>query len=212
VLGSVWFYALIYYYVFNVTCLAIISYSEWYTDQPVIKAILQFYSKAKRFDGLIVFLSNWSDIEAMKGDYIRAVKLLNECQTYGKKINDWGDTEICASIKAKLYWMELYIHAQKNLTLDPVAANTICLKILKEDDRQEAVRPGDCYTLLVKMETDSSKALVLVEEMTRLHISLEKYISQNILEKIYKDNGKVWGDGVNILTPSQSRSEDSTEF
>lgn len=72
---------------------------------------MQFYSKAKAYYKLVVFLSNWSDTEVAMGDCISAVKLLKECNTYGKKMVKWDDTDLSKDIATKMYSLEQSILA-----------------------------------------------------------------------------------------------------
>ena len=60
---------------------------NWYTEQALIKSILQFYSKAKAFEQIVGFMIKWCDIEASRGEYERAMKVLKEAtNNYGSRI------------------------------------------------------------------------------------------------------------------------------
>jgi len=153
---------------------------------------MQFYSKAKAFLQLVKFLIDWSQYETSKHNYDRTVKLLLEAQTVGRKIKKWKEISENIQVKEMMDTVNDFLEAKQIKSSDPNKSYELCLKIIEKDINVMSVEEGDCYALLLQLETDFQKSYRFVQEMLKKGISPLKYVEKQTLDKIYCNVDEIW--------------------
>ena len=79
--------------------------------------------------------------------------------------------------------------AQNIAISDRLKAQNLCIEILQNHTTGDLVQIGDCYAILIQIESDSTKALRLLEEMTDKGLQAIDYIEEEAIQSIHKAAG-----------------------
>ena len=181
---------------------------DYAQDPNMKKAMVQFYTKAKAYEQLASLLNAWSDSEAVEGDYERAIRWLHEAKKYGQKAEQWESSQQSMQIERKIKSTNSFLSAREISSSDPAQARTICIKLL--DDVDGSVQPGDCYALLLELETDCMKAYEYIKAMSAKGIAPEEYIDEETIVSICKGANRDWKRGP-VDDSGEEESDDSLE-
>lgn len=156
------------------------------------KSLLQLYSKAKSTKHLFRLMCSWSMFEASDGEYEVAVKFLLEAEKYGSCDNQWVGSDEDKWLKRNIRSIRRLLAAQNAAASDRLKTQQLCNEVLKDNRKGDLIELGDCYALLVQIESNHEKAFKLIEEMTSRGLSPEKYIEEDAIKSIYAAVKKTW--------------------
>jgi len=177
---------------------------DWHNDAEVMKAIIQFYTKAHAMDSLSSFYEACAQIEIDEyRDYEKALGALREALRYMTKARSTDKDERMASLNQRIDLCERFVQARKLIKSDPAEMVKICNGLLEYSpvdvhDVESAIRVGDVFALLVEYyqsQENFEQAYHLIEKMRDRNIILSPYLDQEMVESIYKAMGVTLNDG-----------------
>lgn len=146
---------------------------------------------------------SWSENEAVEGDYVIALRWLEEALEYGLKIDTWTSTEQYKTITEAMRQMKTFLKGRDFAATGSFQkARTICRSLLQ--DTAEFVQVGDCYELLIEIEDDNEKAFGYIQEMKERNVDPEDFLDMQKLDFIYKTCNKEWKGSFNIENDDHS--------
>lgn len=155
--------------------------------------------KAGKYSVIVSLLTTWSEKEVFDGCYNMAYKWLEEAKNYGLKVENWSNTKENAEIERKLKDIKDFMYVRDLFQQGHVnQAKEMCLNILR---RCDTIMKGDCYGLIIEMETNCKLSYDLIQEMIRKSINPCDYIDISAIKYIYESVGKRWIGDDNVITP-----------
>ena len=165
------------------------------------------YLKAKSNEHLVRLMTSWSLIEALDGEYEICKKWMTEAQKYGSHIDTWEDSKERQWITKNTAAIELFLKAQNVAETNRQNAKEICMEVLDNHEEGDLIQTGDCFALLVQVESDSMRAFRFMEEMKERGLTIEDYIEEDTIKEIYRTTGKIWKEN----NDSEESKDDSKE-
>lgn len=169
---------------------------NWRDSIDIMKSIVTFYTKAKAFEQLAGFYDSCAQVEIDEyRDYDKAIGAMKEAlKQLLKAVPQTRQIEnLGSSLEKRILLIEKFIQARRCAVQgegDTMVA--ICESLLQEPLLEEAVRSGDCLSMLIEYFYSKGKmrdAYTYIQEMDSRRIPINPYIDSKILEEIYKAVG-----------------------
>eukprot|EP00501_MAST-03F_sp_TOSAG23-6_P000179 GSMAST32.ASY1.ANO1.182.1 assembled CDS len=204
---------------------------DWRNEKAVMKAIIQFYTKARSFAQLAAFYESCAAVEVDEyRDYEKALTALKSSLKYlGKLMKSReqaaANEDKVASIQRRCSIVERFIHARSLVKSDPTQMVSICEELLDTSRTDEAVQSGDIYALLIQCNHDEGnmdRAMELIDRYQstssgRRHtLATNPFFDQEILRNIFSACDRDFpkansGRGENRSSDDGSMSEELEE-
>ncbi|KAJ3140384.1 hypothetical protein HK100_010068 [Physocladia obscura] len=161
---------------------------DWRSNATIMKAIIQFYTKARAFDSLASFYDSCSQVEIDEyQNYEKALGALKEsAKMFSKAKETEKSNEMARSLMARIAYLEAFVAVRASN--DPAEIVGICGQLLKENGIDRAVRIGDIYALMIETHYshgNMAKASELLQEMQmRISMNLDYYLDASILRSL----------------------------
>ena len=167
---------------------------NWRESVDIMKAIIQFYTKAQAFEQLAGFYDSCAQVEIDDyRDYEKAIGALKEATKYlAKTVDSRNAKEFSTVIEQRIGLIERFVLARKAMQRDPETMVELCVALLAEPMLEDAIRTGDCLAMLVDYyhaQGNLREAFTYVREMEQRNIALHPYIDAQILEEVFRANG-----------------------
>merc|ERR1719453_1718019 len=166
---------------------------DWHNDPEIMKAIINFYTKAKAFEQLSGFYDACAQVEIDEyRDYEKALGALKEAVKYMIKAKVANKEEQLASLHQRIQLVEIFVQARRLVKTDPAEMVKICHQLLDRPDVETAIRVGDGFALLIEFyyaQRNFEQAYRLIEKMRERHIILNPYLDQDMINNIYQAVG-----------------------
>lgn len=176
---------------------------DWHNEPEVMKAIIQFYTKAKAFEQLSGFYEACAQVEIDEyRDYDKALGALKEAVKFLIKARVQDKEEVLAQLQQRIYLVDKFVEARRLVKTDPAEMVKICKQLLDQPDIEVAIRVGDGFALLIEYyysENNYEQAYKLIEQMKRRNIILNPYLDASIVEDIHRHMG---------ITPEKAEDDD----
>merc|ERR1711998_140947 len=120
---------------------------DWHSDNgDIMKAIINFYTKAKQYESLSNFYDSCSQIEIDEyRDYEKALQAIREALKYMVKARAQNKDEKCKYLNQRIYLVDRFVEARKVVKSDPNEMVKIAYQLLEQPDVESAVRVGDVF-------------------------------------------------------------------
>jgi intraflagellar transport protein 140 len=165
---------------------------NWRENVEIMKAIIQFYTKAKSFIQLAGFYDGCAQVEIDEyRDYEKAVGALNEGVKCLNKDNSRSATEMVKSFEKRTLIIEKFIEA-KTAKGNPTLTITVCEALLQDPMVEEAIRIGDCLSLLIETfyrRNNFAEAYHYLKELQERFDPVTAYIDEKTARDIYAQVG-----------------------
>jgi intraflagellar transport protein 140 len=189
---------------------------DWHNDPEIMKAIINFYTKAKEFERLSGFYDACAQVEIDEyRDYEKALGALKEAVKYKIKAKVQNKDEQLASLHQRIGLVELFVQARRLVKTDPAEMVKICHQLLDRPDVETAIRVGDGFALLIEFyyaQRNFEQAYRLIEKMRERHIILNPYLDQEMINTIYQAVGvAIEGEGGAADAAGDDVAEDDME-
>ena len=100
---------------------------NWRESVDIMKAIIQFYTKANSFEQLASFYDSCAQVEIDEyRDYEKATGALREALKYLARANSRTAADMTEMIEKRLVLIEKFIQARKSMKRDPDTMVSIC--------------------------------------------------------------------------------------
>mmetsp|Transcript_17764 Transcript_17764/g.41776 ORF Transcript_17764/g.41776 Transcript_17764/m.41776 type:complete len:1379 (+) Transcript_17764:96-4232(+) len=166
---------------------------DWHNDPEIMKAIQNFYTKAKAFFSLATFFEACSQVEIDEyRDYEKALGALKEGLKFCQKAKNVEATHKAQDLETRIKYVEAFVAGRKLAMSDPNEMIQVCYQLLQQPDIESAIRVGDVFALLIEWyytQGNYQQAYQLTEKMRERHIILGPYLDQMMVEKIYSAMG-----------------------
>jgi intraflagellar transport protein 140 len=166
---------------------------NWRESVDIMKAIIQFYTKANAFEQLAGFYDSCAQVEIDDyRDYEKAIGALKEALKYLNRAGTKSAADMSDMIEKRIGMIEKFVTAKKLMKRDPKAMVAMCEELLQEPMLEEAIRSGDCLAMLVEYFHDSgnfAEAHHYIEEMEARRIPLHPYVDAEVIEAVVKATG-----------------------
>lgn len=130
------------------------------------------------------------------GDYQKTLKLLNEASKYSRLIETWDNLEDGGILANKINSTTKFLEAKRLFSGEETVeeGKKLCLELLQSCVDPSPVQLGDIFASLIEQETDDEVSFELVNQMMEKNVIVEEFLDNDLLEQIFKANGKVWGN------------------
>jgi intraflagellar transport protein 140 len=123
---------------------------NWRENVEIMKAIIMFYTKAKAFIQLAGFYDGCAQVEIDEyRDYEKALGAYNEAIKCLAKDSNRTAKDMLEMYERKVLIVEKFLEA-KNQKNNANLTITICEALLQDPNVEEAIRIGDCLSLLIE--------------------------------------------------------------
>lgn len=168
---------------------------DWHNDPEVMKAIIQFYSKARAYDALSRFYEACAQLEIDEfRDYQKALGALREARKCVAKSTRAEDKDARAGqLQRRIALVEQFIHARQLARSTPEEMVRLCFELLEQADLEQALRAGDVYAALVEHHVQSGnwqQAHRTIERMRHQAIILGPYLDDDLVRRVYQQVGQ----------------------
>jgi intraflagellar transport protein 140 len=167
---------------------------NWRESVDIMKAIIQFYTKAKSFEQLAGFYDSCAQVEIDDyRDYEKAVGAIKEGLKHLGKANTRSSADMSSRFEQRIILIEKFVQVRKTAQKDPDTMVTICEGLLQEPMLEEAIRAGDCLAMLVEHYHSRGKmreAFACLNDFDTRRINPAPYVDAEILDNIYKAVGQ----------------------
>lgn len=124
---------------------------NWRESVDIMKAIINFYTRAKAFVQLAGFYDSCAQVEIDEyRDYGKAIGALREALKYLGKDNSRQTEDMAAQMQKRVTMIEKFVEARQCQKSDPAKMVSICQALLQEPMLEEAIRAGDCLAMLIE--------------------------------------------------------------
>jgi intraflagellar transport protein 140 len=187
---------------------------NWRENVEIMKAIIQFYTKAKSFVQLAGFYDGCAQVEIDEyRDYEKAVGALNEGVKCLNKDNSRSATEMAKSFEKRIMIIEKFIEA-KTAKGNPSLTITVCEALLQDPIVEEAIRIGDCLSLLVETfykRNNFAEAYHYLKELQERFDPVTAYIDEKVARDIHAQVGIPYSRDEQEHGKKSNRSHDDEE-
>ena len=167
------------------------------TEETIHKSIIQFYTKAEKFDKLVTYLISKSQTcVEQAGDYDKAMQYLKDASAFSTKLNASASQEIKNLIGERVSTMEWFVFVTESYqTMDQFSLENLCLDLMSSHSNQ-IIRPCDCYALLLRYFSNSEQyqtAYKYLQEMQEIELDPYHYVERDVIKKILStvENGNM---------------------
>lgn len=139
----------------------------------------------------------FSEEEALStGDYQKTLKLLNEASKYSRLIDTWDNLEDGRILANKINSTTKFLEAKRLFSQEGnvEGGKKLCLELLQSRVDPSPVQLGDIFASLIEHETDNQVSFELVNQMIKKNIIVDEFLDSDLVEHLFKANGKVWGN------------------
>jgi intraflagellar transport protein 140 len=166
---------------------------NWRESIDIMKAIIQFYTKAKAFEQLAGFYDSCAQVEIDEyRDYEKAIGALKEALKYLTKVETRSAMDMTNAIEKRIMLIEKFVQARRASKKEPETMVAICEALLHEPLLEDAVRSGDCFAMLIEYYHQKGKlreAYTYLQDMEERRIPIHPYIDAVVIDEIYKAAG-----------------------
>lgn len=167
----------------------------WHTDAEILKAIIDFYSKAKAYEQLSSFFEACAAVEIDEyRNYEKAAAALREAAKQAARIKEEALKDArTGSLAGRIALIDRFVLARKLAKSDTAQMVEVCLQLLDQRDAETAIRIGDVYALLVyyyQQALNFTQAHALIEAMRARAIPVDPFIDANAVASVYAAVGK----------------------
>ncbi|KAJ3203129.1 hypothetical protein HDU82_006824 [Entophlyctis luteolus] len=161
---------------------------DWRSNANIMKAIIQFYTKARAFDSLSAFYESCCQVEIDEyQNYEKALGALKEAaKVFSKAKESESTAERMHNFARRIACLETFVTARSSS--DPNQIMGVCEQLLREKRIESAVRVGDIYALMIETlysHGNMAKARDLLQEMqSRVSMNLDYYLDASILRSL----------------------------
>ncbi|KAJ3378386.1 hypothetical protein HDU84_007618 [Entophlyctis sp. JEL0112] len=161
---------------------------DWRSNANIMKAIIQFYTKARAFDSLSAFYESCCQVEIDEyQNYEKALGALKEAaKVFSKAKESESTAERMHNFARRIACLETFVTARSSS--DPSQIMGVCEQLLREKRIESAVRVGDIYALMIETlysHGNMAKARDLLQEMqSRVSMNLDYYLDASILRSL----------------------------
>eukprot|EP00605_Chrysophyceae_sp_TOSAG23-4_P001489 GSChrysophyteH1.ASY1.ANO1.1626.1 assembled CDS len=167
---------------------------NWRESVDIMKAIIQFYTKAKSFEQLAGFYDSCAQVEIDDyRDYEKAIGALREALKHLGKANTRSAADMASRFEQRISLIERFVQVRRMAQKDPDTMVTVCEGLLQEPLLDEAIRTGDCLAMLVEHYHSRGKmreASACLRDFENRRINPGPYVDAGILDAIYKATGE----------------------
>ena len=168
---------------------------NWRESVDIMKAIIQFYTKAKSFEQLAGFYDSCAQVEIDDyRDYEKATGALREgLKHLSKAPNSRSAADMTSRFEQRISLIDRFVQVRAMAQKDPEQMVTICEGLLHEPMLEEAIRAGDCLAMLVEHYHSRGKmreAYACVKDFEKRRINPAPYVDSDVLDTIYKGVGE----------------------
>eukprot|EP00606_Chrysophyceae_sp_TOSAG23-5_P000414 GSChrysophyteH2.ASY1.ANO1.1513.1 assembled CDS len=168
---------------------------NWRESVDIMKAIIQFYTKAKSFEQLAGFYDSCAQVEIDDyRDYEKASGALREgLKHLSKAPNSRSAADMISRFEQRISLIDRFVQVRAMAQKDPEQMVTICEGLLHEPMLEEAIRAGDCLAMLVEHYHSRGKmreAYACVKDFEKRRINPAPYVDSDMLDTIYKGVGE----------------------
>ncbi|KAL5035113.1 hypothetical protein BDV3_004569 [Batrachochytrium dendrobatidis] len=161
---------------------------NWRADSSVMKAIIQFYTKAKAHSSLARFYDSCSLVEIDEfQNYEKALGALTEAEKCLMKNDAMGksDQEMLETTQRRIHYIQIFLEAQqcaKNQNLDDM--EHLCVSMLNEPDIDASVRCGDIYGLMIESNYSNGNFDKARKQLGELNLRLTNTSADYYVDKV----------------------------
>lgn len=166
---------------------------DWHNDPEVMKAIIQFYSKARAYSSLAGFYDACAQLEIDEfRDYKKALGALNEAKKCIAKSKQEDREQRLQQLQQRVLVVDEFVRAKeegKRSTADMLRA---LHQLLDNPHLEQAVRAGDVMAEMVEAlvkQGDFQQAYRVMERMHARHIELAPFLDAELMERVYRETG-----------------------
>jgi len=162
--------------------------SDWHNDPNLMKAIINFYSKAKSYHHLAGFYDGCASLEIDEyRDYEKAAAALKEALKFANKATTPDKENRIQQLQQKLFFVEKFVEARNMAETNPQEMLRLCQQLLENPGVENAIRAGDVYAQMVEcyyQNRDMNSAYSLINQMQKRGIPLNHYLDQELVINI----------------------------
>lgn len=150
---------------------------DWQNKPKLIKYIVTFYTKAKRYDAAANFYVGCAMLEI--DEYKNYEKALKAIEVGKKHAEKGSDTSLISKMEEKVRCISEYISAKEKLKSDPEAAIDQLKDLTQDSQARDALRIGDVYSTIFEYyasKGEGEKAWGVVEEMKEGSFQIRRYL------------------------------------
>lgn len=164
---------------------------DWHNNPETMKAIIQFYTKARAFEQLSGFYDACSQVEIDEyRDYEKALGALQEANKFMMKSRSSGPEkqQKLDRLQHRISLVQTFVSARTLTKSDPMECVKMCHQLLETRHVDTAIRIGDVFALLVEhnySQGNMDQAFNLIEQMRERKVILGPYLDKAMVTKIY---------------------------
>lgn len=178
---------------------------NWRENVDIMKAIITFYNKAKAFVQLGGFYESCAQVEIDEyRDYEKALGALNEAAKWLSKDTSRTAKEILSNLDKRIMIVEKFIEAKSHKDNNDIVI-TICEALLQDPLVEDAIRIGDCLSLLIDTfctQGNYAEAYHYLKELQQRNENVYSYIDEKTESIILRAVGVE-----KTRIPSESKSQ-----
>lgn len=180
---------------------------NWRENVEIMKAIILFYTKAKAFIQLSGFYDGCAQVEIDEyRDYEKALGALNEAVKCLGKDTSRSAQDLLVNYEKRILLVEKFIEAKSNQKNNPHLTITISEALLQDPNIEDAIRIGDCLSVLIETFYDRgnyAEAYHYLKELQDRFDNIYSYIDERMENSILK--------AVGVEKPKVSQSKSSIQ-
>ena len=169
---------------------------DWHSNSEIMKAVVQFYTKARAMESLCSFYESCAQFEVDEfRDYEKAIAALREATNAMNKSQANDKTERLLDLDRRIEFIKTFLEARSHSKDDPNKMIEMCSMLINRipiGDGGMGLRVGDIFALMIEYHysiRNMREAFQLIQEMKKRGIDRAPYLGSDIIEAIYDNIG-----------------------